>query len=102
MGRPFKCPYCGHSESVSKGVRKTKSMGDRQIRLCKSCHRKFTPKNQKPAEAGPSSAPPAQEATPTAPVTGAGAGLAQGQAETASLQEAEAAKCPMPKTDQAS
>ena len=25
-------------------------MGERRIRLCKSCGRKFTPKNQKPAQ----------------------------------------------------
>lgn len=50
MGRPYKCPYCGQSESVSKGVRKTKSMGDRRIRLCKSCSRKYTPKIQKGSE----------------------------------------------------
>jgi len=51
MGRPHTCPYCGQiGKSVSKGVRKTKTMGDRRIRLCKACGRKFTPKNQKPAE----------------------------------------------------
>ncbi len=44
------CPYCGANKSVSKGVRKTKTMGDRSIRLCKACGRKFTPKNQKPIE----------------------------------------------------
>jgi transposase-like protein len=48
MGRPFKCPYCGATESVSKGVRKTKMMGDRRIRRCKKCRRKFTPKSQRP------------------------------------------------------
>ena len=48
-GRPFKCPYgCGSTNTVSKGVRKTKTMGLRRIRLCKNCGRKFTPKNQKP------------------------------------------------------
>ena len=47
-GRPFKCPYgCGSTNTVSKGVRKTKTMGLRRIRLCKNCGRKFTPKNQK-------------------------------------------------------
>jgi len=51
MGRPHVCPYCGANKSVSKGVRKTKTMGDRRIRLCKACKRKFTPKNQKPTEA---------------------------------------------------
>lgn len=51
MGRPYVCPYCGANKSVSKGVRKTKTMGDRRIRLCKACGRKFTPKNQKPMDA---------------------------------------------------
>ena len=50
MGRPNKCPYCGSTETVSKGVRKTKTLGDRRIRRCKACRRKFTPKNQQPAE----------------------------------------------------
>jgi len=27
-------------------------MGERRIRLCKSCGKKFTPKNQKPAQVG--------------------------------------------------
>jgi len=48
-GRPFKCPYddCGSTNTVSKGVRKTKTMGTRRIRHCKICGRKFTPQNQK-------------------------------------------------------
>ena len=50
MGRPYKCPYCSSSATVSKGVRKTKQLGDRRIRRCKACRRKFTPKNQQPAE----------------------------------------------------
>jgi len=59
MGRPHACPYCGAvGKSVSKGVRKTKTMGDRRIRLCKACHRKFTPRSQKQAE------PREQEARP--------------------------------------
>lgn len=48
MGRPHKCPYCGESgKSTSKGIRKTKTLGNRMIRFCKACKRKFTPKNQK-------------------------------------------------------
>ena len=52
MGRPFKCPYegCGASDNVSKGVRRTKMMGNRRIFRCKKCGRKFTPKHQQPAE----------------------------------------------------
>jgi len=49
-GRPFKCPYDGSTNTVSKGVRKTKTMGVRKLRLCKKCGRKFTPKNQKLVE----------------------------------------------------
>ena len=45
-GRPAKCPYCGGA-SINKGFRKTKTMGQRRIKLCKDCRRKFTPKNQK-------------------------------------------------------
>lgn len=51
MTRPYECPFCGAGESVSKGVRKTKTMGIRRVRLCKACGRKFTPKNQKVGEA---------------------------------------------------
>lgn len=48
-GRPCKCPYegCGSTNTVGKGVRVTKTLGIRKIRRCKSCGRKFTPKNQK-------------------------------------------------------
>ena len=51
-GRPFKCPYesCGSTETVSRGVRKTKTMGLRNIRRCKTCGRKFTPQSQRPSE----------------------------------------------------
>ena len=52
MGRPFKCPYCGSSsDTVSKGIRKNKTVGARRIRWCKACKRKFTPKNQQPLTA---------------------------------------------------
>ena len=50
MARPHKCPYCDATDTVSKGARKTKTMGERRIRLCKACGRKFTPKKQHPAE----------------------------------------------------
>ena len=47
-GRPFVCPYCGTAgQTIQKGFRRTKTLGLRKIRLCKKCHRKFTPKNQK-------------------------------------------------------
>lgn len=60
MARPHKCPYCEKQETVSKGRRRTKTMGDRWIRLCKACGRKFTPKNQKSME--PSASVPAGQA----------------------------------------
>jgi len=48
-GRPCKCPYegCGSTNTVRKGARVTKTLGIRKIRKCRSCGRKFTPKNQK-------------------------------------------------------
>lgn len=52
MARPFKCP-CGATNSVAKGYRRTKTMGRRRIRLCKTCGKKFTPKNQKAIEEAP-------------------------------------------------
>lgn len=51
VGRPHKCPYCGGTDTASKGARKTKTMGLRKIRRCKGCGRKFTPKSQKLIEA---------------------------------------------------
>lgn len=48
MGRPFSCPYCKSTNTVSKGSRKTKGLGLRKLRRCKACGRKFTPRNQKP------------------------------------------------------
>ena len=46
-GRPHKCPYCGSQNTTYKGSRVTKTQGIRRIRYCKSCKRKFTPRNQK-------------------------------------------------------
>ncbi len=61
MGRPYKCPYCG-GRTVSKGVRRTKTMGERRVRRCKACGRKFTPKHQKPIlEAQEDQAEPAEQ-----------------------------------------
>ena len=50
MARPFKCKFCGGCRSVGKGYRRTKTLGRRQVRLCKACGRKFTPQNQKRIE----------------------------------------------------
>ena len=61
MGRPHKCPWCQTpGKSVSKGVRKTKTMGDRRIRLCKVCGKKFTPRNQQPMTPNEENAPRVQ------------------------------------------
>jgi transcriptional regulator NrdR family protein len=46
MSRPYKCIWCGSYKTVSKGYRKTKTMGKRKLRKCKDCGRKFTPQNQ--------------------------------------------------------
>jgi hypothetical protein len=62
MARPFKCPYCGQTTTVSKGVRKTKTMGVRRIRLCKACGRKFTPNSQQ-GDREREETPPPQPAT---------------------------------------
>lgn len=67
MGRPFKCPHCGASENVSKGVRRTKTMGNRRLFRCKQCGRKFTPKHQQPQEAETTAA--ASSGTPQAGVS---------------------------------
>ena len=70
MGRPHTCPYCGQiGESVSKGVRKTKAMGDRRIRFCKACRRKFTPKNQRAVELPHQEAGTGVESASQAPVS---------------------------------
>ena len=71
MARPYKCPWCGESgRSVSKGVRKTKTMGNRRIKLCKACGRKFTPKNQKPAELAEEKAVESHSESDEAPAAG--------------------------------
>jgi hypothetical protein len=49
-GRPPICPSCGSNRSQKKGVRITKTMGARRIRLCKNCGKKFSPKNHKPVQ----------------------------------------------------
>ena len=45
-GRPPVCIHCGSSRSIGKGVRRTKRWGNRRIRVCKDCGRKFTPRHQ--------------------------------------------------------
>jgi hypothetical protein len=52
-GRLPTCPYCQAASSIRKGYRRTKEMGVRQIRHCKACKRRFTPKQQNsPKEPG--------------------------------------------------
>jgi transposase-like protein len=41
-GRKQKCPYCGSFHTASKGSRRTVTMGNRPLRRCKDCGRKFT------------------------------------------------------------
>lgn len=47
MGRPYKCPYCGASRSIGRGIRRTKALGRRRVRECKGCGRRYTPQRQK-------------------------------------------------------
>jgi len=70
-------------------------MGDRRIRFCKACRRKFTPKNQKVIE------PPRQEAESTVG-PGAQAGeSAEASSETESPKEpAQALAAMLPPPDQ--
>ena len=51
-GRPPACIHCGSSDSICKGLRRTKLLGIRQIRQCKKCGRKFTPRHQQYVGAG--------------------------------------------------
>ena len=60
--------YCESTTTVSKGARTTKSMGVRKIRLCKGCGRKFTPRNQRSAEAEPIQAEVTSVVEPESPV----------------------------------
>jgi hypothetical protein len=57
-GRPVKCIHCGSTDTTSKGARRTKTLGIRRIRRCRSCGRRFTPRHQKDSSVqGPESAP---------------------------------------------
>jgi hypothetical protein len=69
-GRPVKCIHCGSTDTTSKGARKTKTMGIRKIRRCKSCGRRFTPKNQKPVSDEGSEDPQAETAESVEPEVG--------------------------------
>ena len=41
-GRKAKCPYCNGHRTIGKGVRRTVTLGDRPLRICRDCGRKFT------------------------------------------------------------
>ena len=49
-GRPPKCIHCGSIRSIGKGYRETRTLGKRQLRLCRDCGRKFTPRYQRRRE----------------------------------------------------
>jgi hypothetical protein len=66
-GRPVKCIHCGSTDTTSKGARRTKTLGIRKIRRCKSCGRRFTPRNQKPVPYDGSEAPQAKTAKAVQP-----------------------------------
>jgi hypothetical protein len=67
-------------------------MGDRRIRLCKGCGRKFTPRNQK---AGPETSPPEQtcgaevadQAVEAPAAEGAGSGVSSSSSAAAGAAE---------------
>jgi transcriptional regulator NrdR family protein len=40
--RPYKCPYCGSTETHWKGYRARADGGRVRIRRCNGCKRKFT------------------------------------------------------------
>jgi len=80
-GRPVKCIHCGSTDTTSKGARKTKTMGIRKIRRCKSCGRRFTPKYQKPAQNESWEAPQAETAEPVQPEAADTAEAAKSEAE---------------------
>ena len=40
-GRPHKCPYCGSTKTISKGVRRNRT-ADARIRQCKTCKRRWS------------------------------------------------------------
>ena len=86
-GRPVKCPYCSGTDTTSKGARKTKTMGIRKIRRCKSCGRRFTARNQKLVQHEDSEAP---QAGTTEPVQHEAVEAAQGDtSEPAESDRAE-------------
>lgn len=41
-GRKPVCPYCRSANTTSKGTRRTVTLGDRPLRFCRACKRKFT------------------------------------------------------------
>lgn len=57
-GRKAKCPYCGGTRTISKGVRRTVTLGDRPLRVCRDCDRKFTLQRLAPRLESPSQAEP--------------------------------------------
>jgi len=81
-GRPVKCIHCGSTDTTSKGARKTKTMGIRKIRRCKSCGRRFTPRNQKPIPYEGSEAPQAERKESVEPEASEGA-----EAGTSEIEE---------------
>jgi len=80
-GRPVKCIHCGSTDTTSKGARCTKTMGIRKIRRCKSCGRRFTPRNQKPIPYENSEASQAETAESVEPETADGAETGTSEAE---------------------
>ena len=54
MARPYTCSWFGASgESVSSGIRRTKTMGNRALAVCEDCRRKFNGTTSPPPPAHP-------------------------------------------------
>lgn len=41
-GRKAICPYCKSKRTHNKGIRRTSTLGERPLRFCNDCRRKFT------------------------------------------------------------
>lgn len=93
-GRPVKCIYCGSTDTTSKGSRTTKTMGIRKIRRCKSCGRRFTPRNQELVPHEGSEAPQAKTAESVEPEAGDISQAIASEAEEPGMLETDDSQTP--------
>lgn len=68
-GRKALCPYCSGSNTHRKGARRTATLGDRPLRYCRDCRRKFTLQRSGEIRAAPARANPGVEETTMATST---------------------------------